>query len=61
MPSDENSPPSFRVDLAAEAERFFDDSSRNAARGDYDISSAFCQDFHRQWLLAAARGERRPQ
>ena len=28
---------------------------RNLARGDLDISSAFCQDFHRRWLLAAAR------
>jgi hypothetical protein len=26
---------------------------RNAARGDLDISAAFCQEFHARWLLAA--------
>jgi hypothetical protein len=34
---------------------------RNASRGDLDISSAFCQDFHRQWLLAAAQSAGQPQ
>lgn len=34
---------------------------RNAARGDLDISSAFCRDFHRRWLLAAAQATERPQ
>lgn len=34
---------------------------RNAARGDYDISAAFCQDFHRKWLLAAVDAADRPQ
>ena len=34
---------------------------RNAARGDYDISAAFCQDFHRQWLLDAVQAAQRPQ
>jgi hypothetical protein len=34
---------------------------RNASRGDLDISSAFCQDFHRRWLLAAARPAAQPQ
>lgn len=32
---------------------------RNAARGDLDISAAFCQEFHARWLLAAA-SQRRP-
>jgi hypothetical protein len=34
---------------------------RNASRGDLDISAAFCQDFHRQWLLAAVQAAERPQ
>lgn len=34
---------------------------RNAARGDLDVSAAFCQDFHRRWLLAAAQAAGRPQ
>ena len=34
---------------------------RNASRGDYDISAAFCQDFHRQWLLAAVAAAQHPQ
>lgn len=33
---------------------------RNAARGDYDISAAFCQEYHRRWLLAAAELATRP-
>jgi len=28
---------------------------RNAARGDYDISAFFCQDYHHDWLMDAAR------
>lgn len=34
-------------------------AQRNANRGDLDISSAFCQEFHHRWLTAAAA--RRPQ
>jgi hypothetical protein len=46
MATDADGPTVFKVDLGA-------------ARGDLDISAAFCQDFHRRWLLAAATGQAR--